>query len=172
MVRNWFSAVVLWGIFVFITGCGGQKLPSDLPKLYPTQIEVTADGEKLAGATVSLYPIGGGETVGAATDAKGIAHINTRGQYAGAPAGKYKVCVNWTVTVEGPTSKKPVPTDPGELAKYERRVADERTTKPVLEPMFRDSAKTPLEVEVVEGKNILSVEVKLSEEGKKLKAGG
>jgi len=170
IIRNWFSAVALWGIFVFITGCGGAKLPSDLPKLYPTQIEVVADGEKLDGASVLLYPIGSGETVGGVTDAKGIAKINTRGQYAGAPAGKYKVCVNWSVIVEGPTSKKPAPTDPKELTKYNDRVASERQGKPVLEPVYNDSRNTPLEVEVAEGKNSFSVEVKLSEEGKKLRS--
>ena len=170
IIRNWFSTVALGGIFVFFAGCGGAKLPSDLPKLCPTQIEVTADGEKLAGASLLLYPVGGGENVGGVTDTKGIAKIYTRGQYAGAPAGKYRVCVNWSVTIEGPTSKKPVPTDPKELEKYNDRVAYERQGKFALEPVFKDSKNTPLEVEVAEGKNSFSVEVKLSEEGKKLKA--
>jgi len=38
--------------------------------------------------------------------------------------------------------------------------------------VYRDSKTTPLEVEVKEGKNSFSIEVKLSEEGKKLKSGG
>jgi hypothetical protein len=172
MVRNLVFSGCLWGILVFIVGCGGAKLPSDLPKLYPTQIEVTADGEKLAGATVSLYPVGSGEPAGATTDAKGIAKINTRGQYAGASVGKYKVCVNWAITVEGPTSKTPPPTDPVALDKYKTQVITEQTAKPALEPVYRDSKNTPLEVEVVEGKNNFSVEVKLSAEGQKLKSGG
>ena len=159
----------LWSIFVFIVGCG-QNLPDDLPKLYPTQIEITADGEKLAGAVVTLYPVGSGEAAGAVTDDKGIAHINTRGHYAGAAAGKYKVCVNWAVTVDGPTSKKPAPTDPAALKQYESQIERERHATPALEQKFRDTKATPLEIEVVEGKNSFSVEVELSEEGRKFKA--
>jgi len=160
MIRNEFTAVVLLGI-LFIAGCGGQKLPGDLPKLYPAQIEVTADGEKLAGAGVTLSLVGGaGESVGGSTDAKGIAKLYTRGQYAGAPAGKYKVCVNWSVILEGPTSQKPAPTDPAALRAYNKQVSSERTGKPALEAVYRDSKTTPLEVEIGEGKNNLSVEVK------------
>jgi len=158
--RNSFSLVVLLGILVFIAGCG-PKLPGDLPKLYPTQIEVTAtDGSKVENATVLLYPVGGTEVVGGTTNAQGIAEIRTRGEFSGAPAGKYKVCVNWSVLVEGPTSKRPAPTDPRELERYNRRVEDERTGRSALEPGYNDAARTPLEVEVVEGKNSLSVEVK------------
>lgn len=167
--RNSFSLVAVLGILVFFAGCG-QKLPDDLPKLHPTQIEVTADGEKLAGAVVSLYPIGGGEAAGATTDANGIGKINTRGLYDGAPAGKYKVCVSWAITIEGPTSKKPVPTDPAELSRYNTQVIYERTAKPAVEQEFRNANTTPLEVEVLEGKNSFSMEVQLSEEGKRLKA--
>ena len=161
IVRNWFSAVALGGI-LFIAGCGGAKLPADLPKLYPAQIEVTAtDGAKIEGAVVTLSLIGGaGEPVGGSTDAKGIAKLYTRGQYAGAPAGKYKVCVNWAIILEGPTSQKPVPTDPKELDIYKRKVASERKAKPALEAVYRDTKNTPLEVEIGEGKNSFPVEVK------------
>jgi len=169
IVRNGFSVVALWGTLVFFAGCG-EKMPDGLPKLHPTLIEVTADGEKLSGASVSLYPVAGGETAGASTDAKGVAKINTRGKYDGAPAGKYKVCVSWAVTIDGPTSKKPVPTDPAELEKYKTRVIYERTSKPALVKEYRDQNTTPLEVEVVEGKNNFSVEVELTDEGKRLKA--
>ena len=113
----------------------------------------------VAGATVSLYPIGSGESVGGLTDGNGIAKLQTRGKYSGAPAGKYKVCVNWAVTVEGKTSKNPPPTDPVELEKYNKRVEYERTAIPALEPIFKDPKNSPLEVEIGEGKNQLTVEV-------------
>jgi len=138
----------------------GQTLPSDLPKLYPTQIEVYADGEKLEGAVVTLYPIGGGEPVGGTTESNGIAKLSTRVQYAGAPVGKYKVCVIKNLIIEGPTSQQPAPTDPKELDKYKQKVFGERKVESVLAPEYRESKSTPLEVEVVEGKNRFSVEVK------------
>jgi len=161
IVRNEFSLVALLGSLVFIAGCGGAKLPDNLPKLHPAQIEVTADGEKLAGANVTLSLVGGGgEPVGGTTDAKGIAKLSTRAQYAGAPAGKYKVCVIKNLIIEGPTSQQPAPTDPKELDRYKQKVSNERKLEPVLEPVYRESKSTPLEVEIVEGKNEFSVEVK------------
>ena len=158
--RHCFSLVALLGILVFTAGCT-QKLPDDLPKLYPTQIEVTAtDGSKLEGARLTLYPVGGGEPAGGMTNAKGVAEIVARGQYSGAPPGKYKVAVLWAILLDGPTASKPAPTDPKELAAYNDRVDREKKALPALEPQFSDSKNTPLEVEVVEGKNNLSLEVK------------
>ena len=158
--RHCFSLVALLGILVFIAGCS-QQLPDDLPQLYPTQIEVTTtDGEKLERATVSLHPVEGTEPAAGITNARGIAEIVARGRYSGAPAGKYKVTVSWTIALEGPTASKPAPTDPKELAAYNDRVDRERVNKPALEPEFGDSRVTPLEVEVTSGKNSFSVEVK------------
>jgi len=181
VVRNWFLAVALWGILggilVFTVGCG-QKLPSDLPKLYPAQIEVTADGIGLDGAIVTLsLTAGGGESVGGTTDAKGIAKLYTRGQYAGVPAGKYKVCVLWDIRDEKKIQEakaNPVPTDPKELARYNKQIMiAEGKRLPGLETAeYGDPKKTPLEVEVTDGQNRLSVEVKPSAEGKKRLSGG
>jgi len=161
LTRNWFSVVALSGILVLFVGCS-TKLPDGMPKLYPAQIEVTAtDGEKLEGATVILTLIGGaGEPVGGVSDANGIAKLYTRGDYAGAPLGKYKVCVNRPVILEGPASQQPAPTDPKELAKYNERVASQRRAKPTLESEYMDHRQTPLEVEVIDGKNNLSIQVK------------
>ena len=164
IVRNWFSAVALWSILgsiLFIAGCGGQKLPSDLPKLYPAQIEVTGnDGAKLEGAMVTLSFIGGaGEPVGGVSDANGIAKLYTRGQYAGAPVGKYKVRVDWNLIIEGPTSQKPAPTDPAELKRYRQKVYTERQSKPGLAAKYGNVDTTPLEVEIGEGKNSFPLEV-------------
>ena len=154
-----YLSLALLGFLMVFAGCG-PKLPSDLPKLYPAQIEVVADGEKLAGATVSLYPMGDGESVGGLTDGNGIAKLQTRGKYPGAPAGQYKVCVNWAVTVEGKTSQNPPPTDPVELDRYNKRVEYERSAIPALEPIYKDPKNSPLEVEIKEGTNQLTVGVK------------
>jgi len=158
--RNSFSLVALLGILVFFAGCG-KKLPDDLPKLYPTQIEVTAtDGSKVENARLTLQPIGGGEPASGITNARGIAEIVARGEYSGAPAGKYKVMVSWMITLEGPTASQPPPTDPMELERYEDRVRREQKILPALEPEFSSITTTPFEVEVVEGKNTFQLEVK------------
>jgi len=159
LARYSFSLVALLGSLVFIAGCG-QKLPADLPQLHPTQIEVSAGGDRLEKATVTLHPVGSTEPVAGITNAKGIAEIRARGQYSGAPVGKYKVTVYWTIQLEGPTASKPVPTDPAELERYKERVVRERVHKPALEPQFGDPLRTPLTVEVVEGKNNFTLEVK------------
>jgi hypothetical protein len=162
--RKWFSVVALLvvallGVCLFLAG-SGSDLPDDLPKLHPVRIEVTADGAKLAGASISLFPIDRGEFAGAITDDEGIAELRTRGQYLGVAAGKYKVCVHWAVIVEGPTSKKQAPTDPDGLERYNSQVGLERIAHSGLEEEFSDPKNTPLEVEIVEGKNNISVEVK------------
>jgi len=161
-MRNLLYFITIFTL-VALVGCGGVKLPADLPKLYPAQIEITAnDGAKLEGAVVSLTLIGEsrGEPVGGGTDAKGIAKLYTRGEYAGAPAGKYKVCVSWSLVLEGPTSQLPAPTDPKELDRYNRRVAGERKARPALAQIeYGDPARTPFEVEIGEGKNSFSLEV-------------
>ena len=158
--HHWFSLVALSGILIFFVGCG-SNLPDDLPKLYPAQIEVTAGGEKLAGAIVTLSLIGGGgESVGGGTDADGIAKLYTRGFFDGVPAGKYKVCVTWVVIDAGAAGQKSVPTDPEELKRYNEQVEREGSGKSGLEPRYGDRKNTPLEVEIVAGENSFSVEVK------------
>ena len=155
------STVVIFSLL--IVGCG-PKIPSDIPKLYPATITITADGEKLSNASVTLFPIAvaSGQSnvaVGATTDDKGVAKLRTQGLYDGSPSGKYKVCVNWAITIDGPTSKTPPPTDPKQLEAYNKKVAYEQTSKPALDPQFMSSKTTPLEVEITEGKNDFSLEV-------------
>ena len=152
--HNWFSLVVLSGILVFFAGCG-SKLPDDLPKLYPAQIEITANGVKLAGAIVTLSLIGGGgESIGGGTDADGIAKLYTRGFYDGAPVGKYKVCVHWVVMGAESSGNQPEP------KRFNEQVDSDIIGKSGLEPGYGDRKTTPLEVEIVAGNNSLSVEVK------------
>jgi hypothetical protein len=152
--HNRFSLVALLGILVFFAGCG-SKLPDDLPKLYPAQIEVTAGSEKLAGAIVTLSLIGsGGESVGGVTGADGIAKLHTRGLYDGAPVGKYKVCVNWVVLDAEPTGTQP------ESKRHNEQIEREIIGRSGLEPGYGDRKNTPLEVEIIKGTNSFFIEVK------------
>lgn len=152
------------GTALLIAGCG-QKVPGDLPKLYPTNITVTCDGKPLKNATVTMFlkdPSSGKANIslGTVTDDKGVAKIQANGMYPGAPVGKYLVCISKSAAVEGPTSKKTPPTDPNELAKYEQKVSDERKFVPGLEKNYSSPKTTPFEIDITEGKNYRDFEVK------------
>ena len=80
---------LLWG-----SGCGGQKLPDGLPKLYPCKITIMdKDGNPMQDVIVSVNPEDSGNRWGASgqTDAQGVATIKTAGQYPGLSSGKYNV---------------------------------------------------------------------------------
>ena len=98
--------------------------------------------------------------MGGTTDAKGVAKLYTRVEFPGAPVGKYKVSVIKNFVIEGSTSQQPAPTDPRELDRYKRKIFQERKVEPILEPEYGDHTMTPLEAEIVEGKNSFSFEVK------------
>jgi len=126
---------------VGIMGCGSDR-PADLPELHPLTIEVTQDGKPLEGATVSLYAEGSKWAVGAGTDATGKAVILTLGEYKGAPAGTYKVCVT------------------KELIETSGEITDDPMAPPVMtenfdlvDPVYKSPETTTLEVEVVAGEN-------------------
>lgn len=152
---------VLFSIFL---GCG-EKLPSDLPKLVPVDVTVFLDGTPLSKATVTLYPLdmGSGQSglpVGGISSDKGVAKLKTQGRYDGSPLGKYRVCVSKSAPIEGPTSKKTPPTDPEALKAYEKKVGYEREFVNAIEKTFSDPKKSPLEIDIVDGKNTFTVEVK------------
>ena len=75
-------------------GCTGQKLPPDLPELYPCQITIhDKDGKPMQTVLVSVNPVDPTNRWGGSgqTNASGIAEILTAGQYRGLSAGNYRV---------------------------------------------------------------------------------
>lgn len=158
---NRITIFTLMILFVAVSGCG-PKIPSDMPPLYPVKVTVMMDGEPLEKASIAftLMEATGGYPIGGTTDSKGVAAPKTNGKYDGVPEGKYKISVNKMVAIEGPTSQKTPPTDPQELAKYERRVYDERRFVEIVEKQFASSSSTPFEIEVSKGgSNEATVEV-------------
>ena len=146
--------------FAAMIGCG-SGIPSDIPKLYPAKATITLEGAPLAGASIALTSTEGGQLpVGGTTDQNGVVVFYTNGRYEGAPAGKYKVTTSSMVQVDGPTSKTPPPTDPAELATYNKRVYDERRYEDILADEFKDYKKSPLDFEITSGKNDATFEVK------------
>lgn len=146
------SGALLLLAAVAFTGCGEPK-PEGLPTLYPATIKVVQDGKPLEGATVTFVPEDASLTrwpIGGDTDAEGVVKLNTFHKYAGAPAGKYKVTVNKSVTTGDP---KPV--HPGENATFEQLQAYDKAMKTgkfevfkVVAPKFRIANTTTLNVEI------------------------
>lgn len=132
-----------------------------MPKLNPTTITVVQDGAPLADAMITLMSADGSSkwSSGGTTDASGVATMVTHGQYKGVPTGKYKVAVSKTVG-EG-TPPPPKPYDEESARVYQEYIDSGATYTEffVVDPQFRLVDTTPLELEVVDGKNDLKVDV-------------
>ena len=140
-------------ITVCMIGCGPQ-LPDGMPKLHPLTLTVTLEGQPFPDATVSLFPID--ETMrswssGGVTAADGVLPVFTHGKYAGVPAGKYKVTVD-CVTSDPP---RPKVATFAEIEAHNRKYPDFR----IVPLQFTDRETTPLEIEIVKGKNRLTVDI-------------
>lgn len=148
--------VLVLGLMV-IAACGcGEQRPEGFPALYSATITITQDGANLAGATVALFPEDTALSrwpVGGVTDENGKTRLVTYGKFEGAPAGKFKVIVNKTVS-EG----DPIPKAPGQYASAEERAAYDRAIKTgsyelfqVVAEEYRTADKTPLSLEIAPG---------------------
>ena len=80
--------------FLLGNGCNKQKLPADLPRLYPCKITIKdKEGNPMPTVIVSVNPEDKGNRWGASgeTNASGVAEIFTAGLYRGLSSGKYRV---------------------------------------------------------------------------------
>lgn len=162
---KWYLPVgILLATLAVATGCSEPRLEG-MPETYPTSITLTQDGTPLAGATVVLFPEDSSLTrwpVGGTTDEQGKAEMMTSTKYAGAPAGKFKVIVNKTVT-EG----DPYPTHPGvgatrdQINEYDRALKTGKFEMfKVVEQQYRTASTTTLNVEIsASGENNLTEDV-------------
>ena len=143
--------LLLLSLFCF-SGCGGKKKPSDLPPLYPVKITVIQDGNPLEGATVNLVADGQNVrfTTAGITDKNGVATIKTDIDWAGVPAGKYKVCISKVVS---PPST-PIDTSLSFEEQRNQAMANQATrsagTKSVVNSKFRRANTTDFTIEVAE----------------------
>jgi len=138
------SGLVL--IVPLILGCDKRPMPEGLPKLYPLTLDLFQNGQPLAEATVSLYPMDSTSkwSSGGFSDDSGRAVIVTHGGFDGAPVGKYKVAVVKSIVEGAPESMD----DQGNSQSFS-----------LIESQYTNRNTTPLEIEVQSGKNSLRLDV-------------
>ena len=142
-------------------GCSREHRPKDLPKLTPATITFTQDGKPLEKAMVFLYaenPEIAKWTVSSNTNPQGEAILVTHGQFRGAPAGKFKVCVIKSEDAGSVAESDPntgtVFAGSGPVAFSRPRLIHH------VDPVFGDPQQTPLEVEIpAKGRAMLTLDV-------------
>ncbi len=159
--------IAFWAVLALLaTGCSKQKLPSDLPKLFPTQIVLTQDGKPLEKASVTLTA-SDPEAAGAVskwassggTDAMGLAEMFVNGQYKGVPEGKFKVVV--LKYEDSSVQAKEIPPQPNAVEDPEgfdkwRKMYDKSSEQMdnkiyyLVDKKYSDEKSTPLEITVTQ----------------------
>lgn len=164
-------------VLLGLNGCG-EPLPEGMPSLHSAKVTVTQGGAPLADASVTLIPEDSTLSrwpVGAKTDASGSASLQTMSKFSGAPAGKYKVIVNKSIT-EG----EEIPAHPGASATPEQMKEYDKAMKAggrqvffVVEEKVRNSKTTPLSVTVeANGPNEFALDAGKAVKEKDAKASG
>ncbi|MDR1268233.1 MAG: DUF4198 domain-containing protein [Planctomycetaceae bacterium] len=160
--------MTIWSVVILLfsfSGCGGKKLPSDLPRLNPVSITIIQDGKPLAEASVTLTQLNGAAKWSAIsnTNANGVANnFSTNGMYKGVAAGTFKVCIRKVEREREKFDIPPEPTEPAEKYAWRQKYID-RAPPPkeydLIEKKYSDLKTTPLEIEVIAGKNEFSFDV-------------
>ncbi|MGI6402320.1 MAG: hypothetical protein ACOX0A_09495 [Thermoguttaceae bacterium] len=149
-------------VMVSTIGCGGVKKPDGLPDLQPVTIKLTQGSEPLANAVLNIKPIEPSTTnnftCGGTSDAKGVTTIVTHGQYKGAPIGKYKVAVSCTVGEGTPPPPSPIDEESARVWKEYQESGATYEEFYVVDPVYSTVESTPLEIEIVKGKNELTLD--------------
>lgn len=142
-------------VVLCLIGCGGQKRPSDLPKLFPTSITITQEGVPLENALVTMFSSDEGFkwSVAAITDASGKAAIMTHGLHAGAPEGDFKVVVTKTESSNAGANTKVDPDAPS------AGQATSETLYNLVEKQYMDKDTTPITISVAKGKNVQTYDI-------------
>ena len=143
-------------------GCGGERRPDGMPRLYPASIQIMQEGTPLDGATVTLVSedaeLGRWAPTGI-TDASGVAVMQTNGLYSGAPLGTFKVVVAKRLTEPHPNPElAAAPHGHPDAARYDR-LNNERKTFNYVATQYSSIAETPLSVEIVSGQRTYSIDV-------------
>ncbi len=160
-IKRVFFAITLLTTSFSVIGCGPKK-PDGLPELHPTTLTLTQDGAPLTDATVILNSQALGTwSCGGTSDADGVVVLRTHGQYDGAPLGKHKVLVVKTASQGGETPETP-PQGEFDITAYRQAEAERMANQNsrdygeminYVEERFGNALETPLEIEVVDGKN-------------------
>ena len=116
-----YGFILLTCLCLVLNGCGGEKLPDNMPKPCPTVITITQDGQPLADASVVLVPMDPSNTwhAGATTNASGNAILQTHVKYDGVVPGKYFIIVSKFEPPQGDNIGAPdAATDPEGYQRY------------------------------------------------------
>lgn len=155
--------MVFFLITAHFTGCGGQKLPADMPKPYPVSVTVIQDEKPLPEASIALMHTDGKWSATGKTGADGVARdFYTNGTYKGVVPGKFKVVVKKIETEREHVEIPPEPTDPQEKYAWRTKYKESRTPPKeydLVEKQYGDTKTTPLEIAVTSEKNEFSVDV-------------
>ncbi|MCL2348127.1 MAG: carboxypeptidase-like regulatory domain-containing protein [Planctomycetaceae bacterium] len=150
-MRRSLLALFLGALLFLSFGCS-EKLPPDLPKLYPTSVIVIQDGKPLEGATVQLLPKDSKSrwAAGGKTDTSGKVEFFTEGHYRGVPEGDYKVTVSKIFTE--PSQYGSIRPDGAEAAAaWDKGVASEYgklKSYLLVDPVYDSRKTSPLELNV------------------------
>ena len=146
--HHYFSAISLLILVTFVAGCGGGSTL----KTYRVEGTVTHNGQPVADASLTFYPIGGQHAGFAKTDAQGKYKLSTNAgaAEAGTVPGEYTVTVSKQISVL--TGKKFRGADGGEY--------NEETTKETLPAKYTTVQNTPFKV-TVEAKRLNEIDFAL-----------
>jgi hypothetical protein len=134
---------------ITLSGCG-EKLPPDLPKLYPTILTVTQESQPLDNATVQLIPKDNGKwSATGMTDVAGKVEFYTHGKYKGVPEGTYRVVVQKTLTEESKYSGQVQPPEGVGYEKWQQMLAaDKPKSYNLVDLKYGSRDNSPLEITV------------------------
>jgi len=133
--------VSLFGLTVLLTmiGCSEER-PDGMPPLHSVTLQFHQEGVPLGEASIRLIPqFDSNWAVGGSTNAKGESRLKTHGKYDGVPAGKYKISINKFISE-------------GELPQLGGNTPPMKHFN-LVETQYTLPNQTPLEIEVVKGKN-------------------
>ena len=160
---RYFAAFSACALCVAAIGCGGQKTPPDMPKLYPTSVTIVQEGEPVADAIVQFVKkdnLTYKWLIGGRTDAQGVCQLAVNGKYKGAPEGDFVVVAYKTTITESETRKTtPTPEDPAEAQAWAEKVAEEESQLDEIDLKYKKFDTTDLTISVVAGKNEATFDV-------------
>ena len=133
---------------LLFVGCGGEKLPPDMPRLFPTTVTIVQEGIPLEGATVVLHPKDPNSRWSAAglTDASGKVEFFTHGRYRGVPEGEYQLTVCKIYSEQSQYQEPPAGMD--ERTFNNLRAAENLGVYRLVDPIYDNPTTSPLEISV------------------------
>ena len=150
------TTIVLLTVLVSV-GCNTSGVPSHFPKLHPCTITILQDGQPLEGASVALAPDDKQQlSASAVTDANGVAKMMIQACYEGVPVGQYTVLVSKITRVENPNVSA-TPSMDGTSSMGDRN--QQYITTYYTDPSYDDTKRSPLKIQITEGKNEQTFEV-------------